>query len=488
MPWPFRKKTPAPAPAPEPVKAKERATLNPKPAEYPQAEILAPVAAGVAMDSKFSNGVIGLGHNDGLPQEVGMWYASQGYIGPLQASWIARHWLVDKAINMPARDSLRQGWELETEDQALAELMESADKKYKVGGRLHEFVAAARRTGGAVAVMLTCPTNEVESEYYEAPLNLEAVTEYHGIAIIDAVDANPMPDQSDLNDPASTNYMCPSYFQIGTKRYHKSHCITLVPFPVSDTLKPSYKYFGQSLPERIYERVYAAERTANEAPLLAMTKRLRLLGVDIESVVKDGQAMEILEANVRGLQQIADNFGVFVYDTANGGGMSQLDTALGDFDALVMTQYQLVAAIAEVPSTKLLGTQPKGFAATGESEAEDYRQALESIQTHDLQPLLERHYQITAQVNGVEAPGVVWMPLDSPTAREFAEIDQMVGGTIAQLVAQGVITQDQSARILSGLQDSIFSGLDIEAQQALEGEADDLLDQVMAELENESNA
>jgi uncharacterized protein len=153
-----------------------------------------------------------------------------------------------------------------------------------------------------------------------------------------------------------------------------------------------------------------------------------------------------------------------------------------------MTQYQLVAAIAEVPSTKLLGTQPKGFAATGESEAEDYRQALESIQTHDLQPLLERHYQITAQVNGVEAPGVVWMPLDSPTAREFAEIDQMVGGTIAQLVAQGVITQDQSARILSGLQDSIFSGLDIEAQQALEGEADDLLDQVMAELENESNA
>ena len=486
MPWPFRKKTPAPAP--EPVKTKERVAFKPKPAEYPKAEILAPVAAGVAMDSKFSNGAVGLGSNDGIPQEVGMWYASQGYIGPLQASWIARHWLVDKAINMPARDSLRQGWELETEDEKLVELMEGADKKYKISSRLHEFVAAARRTGGAVAVLLTCPDSESESEYYEHPLNLDAVTEYHGIAIIDAVDANPMPDQSDLNNPASLNYMMPSYFQIGTKRYHKSHCITLVPFPVSATLKPSYKYFGQSLPERIYERVYAAERTANEAPQLAMTKRLRLLGVDLESVIKDGKAMEILEANIRGLQQIADNFGVFVYDTANGGGMSQLDTALGDFDALVMTQYQLVAAIAEVPATKLLGTQPKGFSATGESEAEDYRQSLESIQTHDLQPLLERHYQIVAQIEGVEAPAVVWMPLDSPTAREFAEIDQMVGGTIAQMVAQGVITQEQSARILSGLQDSIFSGLDIEAQQGLESEADGLLDQVMAELENENNA
>ncbi len=35
-----------------------------------------------------------------------------------------------------------------------------------------------------------------------------------------------------------------------------------------------YNYFGVSVPERIYERVYASERTANEAPQLAMTKRL----------------------------------------------------------------------------------------------------------------------------------------------------------------------------------------------------------------------
>ena len=30
-----------------------------------------------------------------------------------------------------------------------------------------------------------------------------------------------------------------------------------------------------------------------------------------------------------------------------------------------MTQYQLAASVANVPATKLLGTQPKGFNATG---------------------------------------------------------------------------------------------------------------------------
>lgn len=484
MIWPFRKKKPDPVA--EPVKKRFERKFTYAEPEYPKINLSPPVGAGVAMDAKFS-GSYGLGANEGVPTEIGAWYASQGFIGTVQASWIARHWLVDKAINMPARDSLRQGWELETDNEAVTDVMEASDKRVKINLRLHEFVASGRRTGGAVAVMLTCPSSEDATEYYKNPLNMDAVTEYHGIAVVDASDASALPDQGDVSDPASIDYMCPAYYQIGNKRYHKSHCVVFVPFPVADSLRPTYGYFGQSLPERIFSRVYAAERTADEAPLLAMTKRLRVISVDMESLLGSDEAMGIFKDNLRGLQEIASNFSTWVQDSSNGGSVSQLDTALGDFDALVMTQYQLVASIAEVPATKLLGTSPKGFNATGDAEAEDYRQALESIQTHDLQPLLERHYQIVAQINEVEAPGVVWMPLDSPTAKEFAEIDQIVGGTIAQLVAQGVITQEQSARILSQMKDSIFSGIDFEAQQELESEADGLLDQVLAELEDESN-
>ena len=47
-----------------------------------------------------------------------------------------------------------------------------------------------------------------------------------------------------------------------------------------DTLKPSYNYGGIPLPQLIYERVYAAERTANEAPQLALSKRTSVLKVN----------------------------------------------------------------------------------------------------------------------------------------------------------------------------------------------------------------
>ena len=480
--WPFRKTAPTPEPKPERKQQPRLLPLQPK--DYPAVDLVAPVAAGVAMDSKFQR--FGLGQDEGVPQAVGEWYASQRFVGHQQAAWMAKHWLVDKAINMPARDALRQGWELDGEPKQVQALT-AQDKRVKINARMHELVTNARRTGGAVAVMLTCPAGEDEAEYYAAPLNIEAVTEYHGIAVIDAADAQCEPLAGDLNNPASLMHMTASFYRIGTRRYHHSHCVAVTPYPVADQFKPTYRYWGASLPERIYERVYAAERCASEAPLLMMTKRLRALGIDLQALMTDDDAMTVLQHNVAGLQQMADNLGVFVYDSANNGGLTQLETALADVDSVIMTQYQLVAAIAEIPVTKLLGTTPKGFNATGESEAEDYRQSLESIQSHDMQPLLEKHYRIVAQVAGIEPVPVTWLPLDSPTADEFAEIDSKNAAAVSGLVNAMVITPAQGAVILSQQKESMFHGIDAQQANELDAEAEGLLDGVFAELNNEND-
>ena len=48
-----------------------------------------------------------------------------------------------------------------------------------------------------------------------------------------------------------------------------------------------------------------------------------------------------------------------------------------------MSQYQLVAAIAQIPVTKLLKNVPSGLQATGEYEWDDYAQSLKAIQQND---------------------------------------------------------------------------------------------------------
>lgn len=478
--WPFNKKQ-----QPEPAPKKKQAVLNwpqRNPSDYPSVDIVTPTVVGTASDSAM--GKLMLGRQEGVPDAIGDWFAAQGAVPARQAAWMSKHWLIDKAVSMPARDAVRQGWELDSENQELIDALQKRDRKSGIEFTLQDFVSSARRTGGAVALFHTCPSGEDETEYYEAPFNLDAVTEYNGISIIDASEANGEALGENISNPASLRYMQPEFYRIGNKRYHHSHVVDCIPYPVADYLKATYGYFGQSVAERVYSRVYSAERTADEAPLLAMTKRLRALGVDLESVINDG-GLETLVANVQGLQEMADNLGVFVYDTANGGGLTQLDTGLADLDATIMTQYQLVAAIAEVPATKLLGTSPKGFNATGESEAEDYRQSLESIQTVHMMPLLERHYAIECQLLGdSDGVTVTWMPLDSPTAAEYADIDNKNGQTIAALVSQMVLKPSEGAAILSQNKDSMFYDRIKLQDDELDSDAESLLDDLMSNDDN----
>jgi hypothetical protein len=184
------------------------------------------------------------------------------------------------------------------------------------------------------------------------------------------------------------------------------------------------------------ERAYAAERSANEGPQLLMTKRLTSIGVGDAAL---GNRAE-LEQNLAQWVAFRDNYGVRV-----GGAdetIQQFDTALADVDTVIMTQYQLASSVAEVPATKLLGTQPKGFNASGDYERSVYREHLESIQTNDMTPLLETHYQLLAKSEGIALPAEIaiqWLPVDSPTAKEWAEIDKIKADRDAALFNTGAI-------------------------------------------------
>src|SRR5690606_27836854 len=167
-----------------------------------------------------------------------------------------------------------------------------------------------------------------------------------------------------VRDPASRTYYEPTYWRVGDRVIHHSHLHIFVPYPVPDFLKPSYNYLGMPVPQRVMERVYAAERSANEGPQLLTTKRTTTLQVSDAALTN----RDALEKNIRAWTALRDNYGVKVNGPEEN--MQQFDTALADVDTVIMTQYQLVAAAAHVPATKLFGTQPKGFNATGEYEAE----------------------------------------------------------------------------------------------------------------------
>jgi hypothetical protein len=203
-----------------------------------------------------------------------------------------------------------------------------------------------------------------------------------------------------------------------------------------------YRYGGVPVPQRIMERVYCAERTANEAPELAMTKRLTTYGTNAEEALANPEG---LQESLRRFAQLRNNYGVKTYDKDTEE-VGQMDTSLADLDSVIMTQYQLAAAAANVPATKLIGTTPKGFNSTGEYEEASYHEELETIQ-HQLNPLLERHHmlvmrsEIAPKLPDGKPVGtsVVWEPLDSPTSKEVAETQKLLADRDAVLAGIGAI-------------------------------------------------
>jgi phage-related protein (TIGR01555 family) len=379
----------------------------------------------------------------GVPEMLASWYGSQGFIGYQQCSILAQHWLVDKACSMAGEDATRNGWTLqgingEDLDQANHDQIVSADKKFKLKQNLVEFNRFKNIFGIRVAIF------KVKSEdplYYEKPFNIDGCGRdcYEGISQVDPYWMTPVLNSSGASDPAAIGFYEPQYWVINGKKYHISHlAIARGPQP-SDILKPTYIFGGISLVQRIYERVYAAERTANEAPLMAMSKRTMAIHADLDKIMANQCEFE---ERLALWIKYRDNHGVKVLGTEEA--MEQFDTTMSDFDSIIMNQYQIVAAIARVPSTKLLGTSPKGFNATGEFESKSYHEELESVNEHVMMPMLERHYDLLSRSLGMETGILVTCnPVDSVSTKERAELNKQKADTGIELINAGVISPDE---------------------------------------------
>lgn len=435
------------------------------------------VAAQDNLDSaEGANGFIKQGYGVGIsevgaPAAIVDWFLSQTFIGHQLAGMLAQHWLIDKACLIPARDAVRHGFDIHASDGGdlkapeVLNMMKRLDKRFKLHKNMVELIYKGKIFGIRIAFFQIDSTDPM---FYELPFNIDSVTpgSYKGIVQVDPYWCIPELDQAGSSQPNSMHFYEPKFWVINGKRYHRSHLIIYREGDVIDILKPSYLYGGIPVPQKIFERVYASERTANEAPQLALTKRTMVLQTELEEGIALGPRYGERLAQQSELQ---NNYAIKLGDLEDK--YTQFDTSLADLDAVIMTNFQLVAAIANVPGTKLLMTAPKGFNATGEYDEASYHEELESTQAGAPTELVERHhllvmysvvlpYMRKRDVEWVPLETVVsWAPLDSPTAKEYAEINLLKAQTGAALVTSGAIDgYDERDRVRAD-KDSGYTGI-----------------------------
>ena len=405
---------------------------------------LATFAMDAATSPQSFNGELQPAYN--LPIIQFDWYASQGFIGYQVCSLISQHWLIDKILTMPARDAMRHGYEIGTSDDdeidpKVLAFIKKRDKAFGIKDACVEFVRFNRMFGIRIAMPVIDTT---DPEFYVKPFNIDGVKpgSYRGISQIDPYWITPELDFQAGANPASINFYEPTWWRINGQRIHRSHLIIIRNGQVADVLKPSYLYGGISVPQKIALRVYAAERTANEAPQLALSKRTSLWKMDMKQALAN---QALFEQKMAWFAATRDNFGIKAIGLQDE--VEQLDTSLTDFDAVINQQYAIVCAAGDCPVNKILGTAESGLGggAAGSYDEKSYHEFLESIQTNECQPLIERHHLLLMKSEVIPKFGtdfeteIVWNPTDSPSAKELADLNNMKATTAKTYADAGAV-------------------------------------------------
>lgn len=412
----------------------------------------------------------------GIHPQILQWYQSYSFIGWPACAAIAQHPLVNRACSIPAEDSIAHGYKLicashshaptATHDADEARwLMEI--KRYSDRMGMNDTCIQLNYKKSVFGVGLAVP--RVDGADYEKPFNIDGIKKgsYHGFAVIDPYWLTPELDEDGQTNPTSPSFYDPAYFRAPNgKRIHKSWIVRVVNTHVPDCLKPTYYYGSVPLPQMIYERMYCADKIANEAPQIARTKRLLIVDANVEELTKDNKhASRIMQM----INHFRDNFSVFFKKP--GMEVKQIDTSLGEFDQLIMTQYQLVASIAQMPATKLLMVTPTGFQSTGEHEWKNYAQKLLDIQNNEYTPLLDMHYELLLKSLYPDRDDlsvrVVFNPIDIPTKDQNATIEAREAQTASTLINAGVITPDEARTRMRTDEQGMYGFLDPELPESL---------------------
>lgn len=335
-----------------------------------------------------------------IPEKVLRFYGERYFIGWNACSMIVQHPQMSLACSLPGEDAIAVGYSVKSIGQTKIKSSMLKDfiyisNKINLDDSLRKLDFNKRAFGSSLAV--PCFKEDIDMSNELMDYSILKDKTLIGWTIIDPYWTVPKLDEKSLNDPSYIDYMKPTYWMInGENKIHKSWCVHVVNTIVPDILKPVYWYGGISLTQMAYERLYSADKVANEAHMLAMSKRTLVLEENIKKMANNQTyAQKVLD----NLTYNRDNWGVVLVPPNTK--VQQLDTYITEFNQLITTQYQLFCSICQIPASKLMMVPLTGFASTGVYEWKIYAQTIKQVQENEFKRLLKKHYRILAATKGV---------------------------------------------------------------------------------------
>lgn len=363
---------------------------------------------GTALAS-IGNGGFGGGYQQGpLSQYFALDLAFAAYLGS---------GLLQKVIDIPAADRTREwrDWQAES-DQITA--IEAEEKR--LGLRAKIKAAEVLRGIGGGALILALPGNPPEPAPAPSRGQLQAVN------LVSRKQLQLVDIDEDLTSPT---YGEPRLFRFQAQgRPVDIHPSRVIPFrgdaypPMMAGITAEDLYWGRSKLVRVVNEVSKSDNAALWfSHLIRKAKLLRFgisnLGDYDQDALNQRVAMIATGENIL-------NATLYNLPAGDAGGEKIDDFTMtwNGIPAIMDAFDQRVAAVADIPFTRLMGRSPAGMNATGEHDTANWYAAVGAAQELELRPCLERLDAVMLPSAGVDPRDLWWKfsPLGKPTPEQEA--------------------------------------------------------------------
>lgn len=377
-------------------------------------------------------------------------------------------WIVGAAVDSIAEDMTRAGISIKGDIQPeQIEQMQVQMTRIGVWSALLEAIKWGRLYGGAVAMIV------IDGQDPSTPLNVSTVGrgQFKGLRVFDRWQLQPslqniVIDGMDFGLPMFYDVISDvTTGQVSNVRIHHTRVVRQIGVQLPAYQAITEQMWGESVVERMYDRLVAFDTATSGAANLIQKAHLRTVQIDKlrEVLAAGGKAEENLLQMFHHMRMLQTNEGLTLLDKED-----QFQAHSYTFSGLsdMILQFgQQIAGATGIPLVRLFGQSPAGLNSTGESDLRMYYDNIASQQESRLREGMMKVLRVLHQsMFGVAAPegfDFDFVPLWQTSTKEKADIATAITTTVGTAFEKGIIDQATAMQELKQSSDvtGVFSNI-----------------------------
>lgn len=356
--------------------------------------------------------------------------------------------LIRKIVQIPAQDMVREWREWSGLDGDQAAAMWDAEKRLMLRQKIRQVEILRGLGGGAIIMGLPGEPSQ------EAPKSVGK----DGLAYLNVVSRWHLTFDRMQDDARLGGYGEPAMWTLNTTTGRQAiHPSRVIPFRADTSASlamPSWSgadaFWGESTVAQVLEAVQDSDTA--RAAFAALVNKARLLRIGIPRLTETassagGESAISQRMAIVAMAESIHNATIYDAGDEDGKGGEEIKDATYSFAGakdIMNALAEFVAAVSDIPATRLLGRAPEGMNSSGDSQQRDWIKKVRAMQTLDLAPCLDRidRYLVQSAIGSVPPEAAYeFAPLDVPTEAERATTFKTIAEAADKISAGGFVPE-----------------------------------------------